>query len=331
LTLRCNEIVALAAEAGHSAGKIEQGQLLLNAILSDIAQTYDIAAARGQYVFNFNPTITAPLPLPQTPSTRFGSGPYFMPADYLRLSGSSGSTGAQRSFIWYLNGVPYPVIPCDLAEFDMQVQQAGLQSYVWLAATDMATPIDDRILLTTTGNVTGGSTTITLLNSTQRLIAGLGVSGQGIVPGTTVLAVDLAAQTCEISQPGMVTIPQASLIFGYPPIIWIYPPPSSAQQAMIRYQRRMPPVTDFTRFPWFDNDGYLIEKLTGRYCQLNDDTRAERLLGGPGIAGSPDNKLSLWLAAKDDEASHPKTVQLDRRRFGPGWHDLPTTKKVGWC
>ena len=329
MTLTCNQLIALAAEAGHSPDKVTQGQLLLNSILSDLAQTYDVAAARGDYVFNFTPTLNAPIPLPTVPSTQFGSGPYYMPADYLRLSGSSGSTGAQRSFIWWLNGVPYPVIPCDLAEFDMQVQQAGLQSYVWLGATDMASPIDDRILLTTTGNVTAGSPNITVMASTTRLLPGLGVSGQGIVPGSTLLSV--GASSCVMNNNATVTIPAASMLFGYPPTMWIYPPPSSAQQARIRYQRRMPPITDFSRFPWFDNDGYLLEKLTGRYCQLNDDTRAERLLGGPNVPGSPDNKMTLWLAAKDDEQSHPKTVQLDRRRFGAQWRNLKTTKSVGWC
>src|SRR6266566_1273724 len=112
MTLTCNQLIALAAESAHSPQKLSQGRQFLNAILSNLAQTYDLAAARGQYVFNFDPLITAPLPLPQTPSTQFGSGPYYMPADYLRLSGSSGAHGAQRSFIWYLNGVPYPVIPC---------------------------------------------------------------------------------------------------------------------------------------------------------------------------------------------------------------------------
>jgi hypothetical protein len=157
MTLRCHEIIALSAQSAHSRGKVDAGQQLLNSILSDLAQIYDCAAARGQFIFNFVPGQAAAAPLPQTPASLFGSGPYYMPADYLRLSGSSGSTGAQRSFVWWLNGVPYPVIPCDLAEFDMQVQQAGLNSYVWLAASDMATPIDDRILLTTTADVFAGN------------------------------------------------------------------------------------------------------------------------------------------------------------------------------
>jgi hypothetical protein len=272
--------------------------------------------------------------LPFWPGNQFGSGPYLLPVDYLRLSGSSGSTGAQRSFIWWLQGVPYPVIPMDLAEFDLQVQQAGLQSFVWLSATDMSTPIDDRILLTTTGDVVQGSTRIQNLASTTRLIGGnvLGVAGQGIVPGTMLRGVDnTTPASAIISQPANATISGASLIFGYCPVVFIYPPPQTSLQAMIRYQKRMPDVFDLTRYPWFHHDAYVLQKLTGWLCQLNDDDRAAQLLGGPDVVGSPDQKLRLWLAAKDDEPSHPKTVGLDRRVFGRGWAgSTKVTKQVGW-
>jgi hypothetical protein len=274
---------------------------------------------------------------PFYPGNQFGSGPYLLPVDYLRLSGSSGSSGAQRSFIWWLQGVPHPIIPMDLAEFDMQVQQAGLQSYVWLSATDMSTPIDDRILLTTTGDVVNGSTKISNLASTTRLIGGgvLGVAGQGIVPGTMLRGLSSPGSTpaeAIITVPANVTVTGASLIFGYCPVVFIYPPPATPLQAMIRYQKRMPDVFDFTRYAWFHHDGYMLEKLTGKLCQLNDDDRADKLLGGPDVVGSPDQKLRLWLAAKDDEPSHPKTVGLDRRVFGRGgqMRSNKVTKLVGW-
>jgi hypothetical protein len=133
-----------------------------------------------------------------------------------------------------------------------------------------------------------------------------------------------------LSQPANATIVGASLIFGYCPVVFIYPPPQQPLQAMIRYQKRMPDVADMTRYPWFHNDSYMLEKLCGRLCQLNDDDRAAQLLGGPEIPGSPDNKLRLWMAAKDDEPSHPKRVELDRRRFGRGWAGQRITKRVGW-
>lgn len=328
--LTANQIVALATEAAHCPGKTTQAQLLLNAILSDLCQERDFALSRRQFVFNFAPGALPAGPLPSTPPSQFGSGPYPLPLDYLRMSGSSGSSGSQRSFIWWLNGVPYPVIPADLAEFDLQVQQAGLNSYVWLEATDMSSPVDDRILQVTQADVTANSTGLANFKNMVRLIPGLGVAGQGIVPGTTLVSVNTTAGTAVLSQPAILTIPQASLMFGYAPTTWIYPPPSSAQQAQIRYQALMPPITDFTRYPWFPNDGYLVEKLTGRLCQLVDDDRAAHLLGGSDVMGSPDQKLSAYLAAKDDDANRPKRVELDRRVFGKDWRKLATTKTIGW-
>lgn len=302
--------------------------------------------------------------LPPFPGNQFGSGPILLPVDYLRLSGSSGSTGSQRSFVWWLDGVPYPVIPMDLAEFDMQVQQAGLQSYVWLSATDMAAPVDDRILLKTTADVTSGSTALVNIKSTVRLVGGnvLGIAGQGIVPGTMLTSLPVVPQVgvpgtpgsgaiespgsgstetpgdptsamadaLVMSKPANATIKGASIFFGYPPIVYVYPPPQGAQQAMIRYQKQMPEIVDTTRIPWFRNDGYMLEKLIGRLCMLNDDTRAQILTGGPDVIGSPEQKLNLYLSMKDDEQSHPKRVELDRRYFGRGIGNLKTTKRVGW-
>jgi hypothetical protein len=331
--------------------------------------TRDYAQARGQFIFNLGQNQVTGLP--STPASQFGSGPYPMPLDYLRLSGSSGSSGAQKSFIWWLGGpgswVPYAVIPMDLAEFDMQVQGLGLQSFVWLAATDMATPIDDRIILKTTGDVVAGQTTLLNLASTTRLVGGgvMGIAGQGITPGTMLLGSGStvpplspgggqgvsagggpispggggpvtpgggapSAPAFFLSQPANATITGASIFFGYPPLIYIYPPPNEALQAMIRYQRLMPDIVDPTRLLWHPHDEYVHEKLTGYLCGLNDDTRADRLLGGPDVIGSAENKLKLYLAMKDDENSHPARVELDRRYFGRGIGHLRNTKKVGW-
>jgi hypothetical protein len=384
MPLTAGQLIALAAEAAHSPGKIAQALNLLNSILSDLCQERDFAEARGQFLFHFTPSgrpsatpvpqealwgsaiwgealwtaspdtlatewglsrwgeslwgvtgtippvpLPPPAPIPQpniSPSVQFGSGPYTMPLDYLRLSGSSGSHGSQRSFIWWLDGVPYPVIPVDLAEFDMQVQQTGLQSYVWLAATDMSAPIDDRILLQTTADVVAGSTYLVNIASTARLVGGnvLGVAGQGIVPGTMLTAVPSAPAVPQLSQPAIATIYGASIFFGYCPVIFVYPPPIGTQQAMIRYQKQMPALVDMTRFPWMHNDRYLLTALTGRLCGLNDDARADTL-----NAGAEDN-LTNFLSMKDDEQSHPKKVELDRRVFGRQISNLGITKRVGW-
>jgi len=326
--LTAAQIRDLACEAAHSPGKTHQAEQFLNSILSDLCQTRQLAAARNIFTFNFNPQLN---PGGTLPAQQFGSGPYKLPVDYLRMSDSSGSEGAQTGFIWYLNGVPYPVIPVDLAEFDLQVQQAGLNSYPWLWATDMSSPVTSRIVLVTTGNVTIAGTTISGLLSTERLAAGLGVSGEGITPGTTVISVDAATATCVISAPGLFTRLAAPLMFGAYPVGYVYPPPSGNMQVMLRYQMLRVPIVDFENtYPWFTDTGYLLKKLTGAMCMLNDDTRAGILYGGPNVPGSPENELTAWLALKDDDSNRAKTVQLDRRSFGSQFRNLPTTKQVGW-
>src|SRR5215472_10079790 len=171
------QIVQLACEAAHSPGKTQQATEFFNAILEDLGETYDFASARGLYSFNFNPGLTS----------NFGSGPYPLPIDYLRTSGSSGSTGVQKSVWWTLQGVPYPLVPIDLSEFDMQVMQAGIQSYPYLFATDMGSmPAGDRILMRHNCQTTLGSQTLTgTFNTTVNgFTTGLGVAGYGIAAGS---------------------------------------------------------------------------------------------------------------------------------------------------
>lgn len=134
MAITSNQIIALACEAAHSPGKTLQAQQFLNLILSDLCQERDLAAARGLYSFVMTPTLSGAVGLQNV----FACGPYTLPADYLRASGSSGSSGVQKSFNYYINGVPYPMIPVDLAEFDLAVQQAGQQSYPYVFATDMS-------------------------------------------------------------------------------------------------------------------------------------------------------------------------------------------------
>jgi hypothetical protein len=390
MALTAAQLIALAAESAHSPGKKAQALNLLNSILSDVCQERDFAEARGQFLFSFTPnqrlglpasvatpasvwgtaiwgeslwgaegTAAQPAAPPAVwPGVQFGSGPYLMPLDFLRLSGSSGSSGSQKSFLWWLNGVPYAVLPMDLADFDMQVQQTGLESYVWLAATDMSAPIDDRYLLQTTADLVAGSTELNNLGSTARLIGGnvLGVAGQGISPGTMLtslpssaggmigsgpqavvppgeigvlgsdsqaIASGLEVIPGQLSLPAVATITGASIFFGYCPVIFVWPPPVSALQAMIRYQKQMPPITDTTRFPWMHNDRYLLTALTGRMCALNDDARADTL------TGAAEDNLTNFLAMKDDEQSHPKRVELDRRAFGHRYSGLGPAKRTG--
>ena len=56
--------------------------------------------------------------------------------------------------------------PCDLSEFDMQVQVANQQSFPWLWATDMGGPLTQRLTAITTASLTAGSVTGTVGSAT---------------------------------------------------------------------------------------------------------------------------------------------------------------------
>src|SRR6266702_7103445 len=105
--ITAGQLVALATQGGKATGYTAQAAQLLNETLSNECDTNDYAAARGIFFFPFNPTLINPLPGQQQ---LFGSGPYPLPLDYLRTSGSSGSN-PQKSVFWNLNGVTYFAFP----------------------------------------------------------------------------------------------------------------------------------------------------------------------------------------------------------------------------
>lgn len=119
----CTRAVAIAKSKGGAA---VAGQYL-NAVLLELCQSYDFDVCRGTYSFNFNPLTTTTNNFPNNVA---GSGPYALPSDYLRE--------VKDEFFWFINGQPYPMIACDLAEFDAQVQQQGMQSYPGIFATDLS-------------------------------------------------------------------------------------------------------------------------------------------------------------------------------------------------
>lgn len=122
------QICARARTIAKNTGDLSVSGNLLNMVLADLCQTYDFELARGTYTFNFNPSSTSTAAFPNNVA---GSGPYTLPANYLRTE--------RGEFFWYLNGVPYPMISCDMSEFDNMVQTAGFQSYPAIFATDMST------------------------------------------------------------------------------------------------------------------------------------------------------------------------------------------------
>lgn len=114
------QIVDLANQIAKTPGFTAQAGSLLNVILADLCQNYDFDVIRKTYPFNF--------------ATSSGSGPYDLPADFLRTR--------YNEIFYTIQGVKYVMIQVDLAEFDAMVQQSGLQSYPVFYATDMSPTAD---------------------------------------------------------------------------------------------------------------------------------------------------------------------------------------------
>ena len=117
----------------------------------------------------------------------------------------------------------------------------------------------------------------------------------------------------------------------------MYPPPSGAFPAMIRYQRRMPRLTQFQvnsgAYPWLSDADMALEwGLTGLLMRYGDDQR-ENIYIGSGI-GSGQGQFGQWLGKylrlADDNANRAQTAQLDRRVFGRSFSSLKNTKTAGW-
>ncbi len=126
MALTAAQIISLACQDAKCPAFTAQALQFLNMELGDLCRTYDFELAAKTSYFNFNPGLVAPMG-----NSLYGSGPYPLPADFLRIKDD-------KSAFWTLLGVIYPLIPCDLSEFDMMVQQAGIQSYPYIIATDMS-------------------------------------------------------------------------------------------------------------------------------------------------------------------------------------------------
>ncbi len=123
------QLVALACETAACPGFIVQAGQRLNLILDELCRTYDFDAAKGTFNFVFDP---GKITTQKFPNITLGGGPYDLPADFLRMVD-------EKDNMWFLLGVPYPMKPCDLSEYDNLVQQAGNNAYPYIFATDMST------------------------------------------------------------------------------------------------------------------------------------------------------------------------------------------------
>ncbi len=155
------------------------------------------------------------------------------------------------------------------------------------------------------------------------------MAGEGVKPGTTVSGVVQNANgtaNFTMSQPATGTNLTASVFFGIPPVGYAYPPPLGAYPVTIRYQRKMPPLTNTGQIPWFPHEGYLIRELAGRMMETSDDGRQAAMLA---LASA---ELRRYLNLADDKTNRSQPIQLDPRRYGGGsaYDRARMTKQQGW-
>lgn len=137
------------------------------------------------------------------------------------------------------------------------------------------------------------------------------------------------------SYPTVGYIDLAPLSDGDPANLYVWTPASGAYAFTVRYFPRPVDITTpetSTDVPWFPNQSYLITRLAGELMRITNDDRAAAFLGDneeQGMIGAG-AILTKYLKLKDDPEGRVNTVQLDRRRFGRNFNNLPDTKLVGW-
>jgi hypothetical protein len=120
MPLTSAQICARAAQIARVPGFTIQAGQSLNVVLNELCQDYDFDLAKKTYYFN----------LPTSQINGNGQAWQNLPADYLR--------GIRNESFYIISGVPYPMIPMDLNEMDMLVQQAGVSSFPVFYTVDMS-------------------------------------------------------------------------------------------------------------------------------------------------------------------------------------------------
>jgi hypothetical protein len=322
--LTAAQLIAQAAQDAHAPNYVTQGLTKLNIILDEICLVEDFALARGVYYFPLNPGLTTTI----GGYTNF-SGPYSLPLDYLRASASTGEDGRQTGFFYVFDGVIYPMVPIDLGKFDTLVQQPGQQNFPGWYATDVSTEntAQNRIMGTTTAQLTIGQFSANVAQPAG-IVNGMGVAGQGI--GAGAIVTNVAGNVITLSQPNTGTyanalgVGAASIYFGWAPNAYIWPGPSGAFPATLRYQRLMPSIQDTGQIPWFPDQNYLLNRLSADLMSTTDDARRD------GFLRESERILGKYRSRADDKTNRSQVVQLDRQVFGTRWRNLRNTKTIGW-
>lgn len=117
------------------------------------------------------------------------------------------------------------------------------------------------------------------------------------------------------------------------PNLYVWPPSSGTWAVTVRYYKYLPDITtpeSSSVVPWFPNQAYLLQHLTGELFKLKGDyATAAAIQSSKEDSGGSGELLRKFLQsqASDDEGK-AKTVSLDRRRFGKGYNRLSDTKSI---
>ena len=129
--LTSQQIVAIACNDAHMPGATATAGQKLIAILTELCETYDFQASKATVTGVLNPSL-----LSTNPNLIQGNGPYALPVGptgtYLRMK--------KDDFVYYVSGLPYPLVPWDEYEFDAQPQQVGIASLPRAYYTDLSNP-----------------------------------------------------------------------------------------------------------------------------------------------------------------------------------------------
>ena len=121
--LTAQQICDLARQIANVPGFTVQSGQLLNAVLNDLAQTYDFETNLRTYPFTFDVSTVYQ-------NNAAGAGPNLLPVNFLRAK--------NREIIFYISGVRYVLIIQDQADYDSLVQTAGWNSYPTYGYVDLS-------------------------------------------------------------------------------------------------------------------------------------------------------------------------------------------------
>lgn len=129
MALSLQQLIQLSCDEAKGPAYTTQAGQYLNMILGELAQDYEIVGNEGWLSGAF--TISPLTPDVHSANVVSGSGPYALPADFLRMD--------NNDFFWQLGGINYFPTALDKAEFDNLVQQPGFSSYPTAFAIDTST------------------------------------------------------------------------------------------------------------------------------------------------------------------------------------------------